>query len=380
MKKLIERWYLVAPLVIFPAGQNFGVAFPEVLKTFLLILIGLILIDIALEVLIQSLRKVVRVWHLTTFVAFSTNLPEFGVALTSCLKGDPLNVAPGVALGSNTVNVIFGFCALFLALLVLCILGGVVETVKRYDYKRGAKQLLLALFFALAAVSYYRTLHSSELIAVWMVFVIIIIGFFVFLNFKQSHGKKISLLSQIPHQELDRALESCSVTNPLIDFLKFVDRILHEPEHHTLNEILRSEELLILRKASKQSFKNWIAHLPQESHQQIEEILEHFDIYTHLAKSKSLYILYSFISLAIIGAGAFCLDMAGDQLATNFQLSKGIVSFFILSFLTSAGEFLTTYKFFLQGKFRDGWRNIADSNLANLIIAGFIVILHFAIF
>ncbi len=64
------------------------------------------------------------------------------------------------------------------------------------------------------------------------------------------------------------------------------------------------------------------------------------------------------------------LDKGVTHMAESVDwLGKGAAGFFIMSFLTSVGEFLTTKKFFQRGEDRAAVKNIADSNAINIGLA-----------
>lgn len=375
-----ERWYLVAPCLVFIAGEYHDVPLKQSFKIFLLSFFGLLVIDLALEGIIFSLKKLVRAWHITFLVAASTNLPEFAIAVTSFLKGDPLDVAPNVALGSNFANVILGFLALFFA-----IIARLAKSQTDFNVVYGLRQLLnssnqviFALFLSCLAILYFKSLQSSGLLSIWVVIVLLVVVIYYYRNFSSHVGRKASLISQISHHELDEILAEVKDNNPLIEFLRFVDDFLHNHSAFELDQIANAVEVKRLQNASFQELNLWKKNIPRKHIRVVSEILEHFEIYSHLSNSaRHIYLVAVALGLVGIAIGAFMLDNSADLLAADFNLQKGLVAFFVLSFLTSAGEFLTSYKFFLQGKLRDGWRNIADSNLSNLIITLIILALHF---
>lgn len=376
----LERWYLFLPILVFPVSQASGINFGDTFRIFIFSFCGLLIIDLALELLFRSIRKLARAWYLTTIVAFSTNLPELSVAMTSCFKGDPLDVAPNVALGSNFANVILGLLALLCSIAVVLLSRRAKSSIfstSKTDLLRGGRQFVFALVLSLAAVSYFEALRLGLIALVFWILITLAIAFvFVLTNFKASSGRKVSLLSQISHNDLDELISVFKADNPILDFLKFVDNILHANTNLELKSMLSSPPVTKLKLAQPEEMRAWITALPPRLTANLFEILEHFDIYTHVSSRRAIHVLSGVISLLMIALGGVLLDTSGDLMSKTFLVNKGFVAFFILSFLTSAGEFLTSYKFFLKGKLRDGWRNIADSNLANLIIACLVVLSH----
>lgn len=374
MLKFLERWYLAVPLLVFPLASVKKVDLVSAFHIYIYVTIGLVLIDLSLDKLVSSVRKLFNPWFLTSIVAFSTNLPELSVSLISAFKGDGLMVAPGVALGSNFVNLILGFMALFMVYLLAFFLPGVKNAVRSYDYSRGFKQLALALVLSIVASAYYPMVQGGTFyLLVWLLTILVISSNFVFLNFHSKHGKKVSLLSHIPAHTLEELARTVGNDSKIGRFLKYLIDIKENPTNFSLDDIFTSPELLALKHACEEEIRNVRSKLIKELRSELDEILELFDVYHHLDKPRTYYVIVCSLSLAFIALGSYLLDSAGDLISKNFEISKGYVSFFVLSFLTSAGEFLTSYKFFLDGKFRDGWRNIADSNLANLLI-GFVVV------
>ncbi len=373
---ILERWYLFSPIIVFPVSIFKQVDIQIALRIFCFVLVGLLLIDFAVDRLTSSLRKIFKAWFLTSLLAFSTNLPELSVTTISALKGDGFLVAPGAALGSNFVNVLLVTLALGIVFFLSFLSASVKSATKSFDYLGGLKQIGLALFYGCIAVIYYPIAQAdTSYLAFWVLIVLTIVTIFGLTNFYSKQGKKISLLSHITVHTVNNLLDSIREENAVRDFLIYLNKVIAKPKDYSIDDLLACQELEAIKKLSDEEIESVRSKLSKDLKDDLDEILELFGISQHLDSPGYVYYLQAFISVLFIATGSYFLDLAGDLMSTGFNLNKGLISFFVLSFLTSAGEFLTSYKFFMNGKFRDGWRNVADSNLCNLLIAVFVVII-----
>ena len=373
MSWVYERWYLfTAFLVVFVApfyDVNLKVAAAISLKIF----VGLFLIDFFLDKLIEHVIKIVPIWYVTSLIASATNLPEFGVATVSALKGDPLDVAPSVALGSNLMNLILLFLS-FLAVGLIKIknrlfwaslnLTGVLET------------FFFALFFLFIANLYYWVLEIDQFYLVFWCFLVIAVFWFYFhKNYLKDIGKGKSALAQINHQELDRILNKLEKSTGLDSLKNFFvlldDYVEGKKELAKLDDLFEGKEWSTL--------KNELHNLDLSSFDLAEKqsIFRIFEIFgVHLAdrcyKRSVMWVISGLVGIFFC---SILLDSSGDDLAVSFNIGKSSISYFVLSFFTSAGEFLTSYKLASMGKIRESVKNVAVSNLVNLLIAAWIVVL-----
>jgi len=367
MSWVCERWYLFTAFLVFLVAPFYDVDLKVAAAISLKIFVGLLLIDFFLDKLLEHVIKIVPIWYVTSVIASATNLPELGVATVSALKGDPLDVAPGVALGSNLLNLIL----LFLSFLAV----GLIKINNRsfwasLNLTGVLKTFFFALFFFFISDLYYRVLEINRFYPLFWCFLVIAVFWFYFNeHYLKDSGKSKSALAQINHEELDRILvklEKLPGLRSLRNFFVLLDDYVEgKKELAKLDDLFEGKEW--------SSLKNELPNLDLSSFDLAEKqsIFRIFEIFgVHLVeRSYMRSVIWVISGLAGIFFCSILLDSSGDDLAVSFNVGKGSISYFVLSFFTSAGEFLTSYKLASMGKIRESVKNVSVSNLVNLLIA-----------
>jgi len=238
------------------------------------------------------------------------------------------------------------------------------------------KLFSLLFFFLFIANLYYWVLEIDQFYLVFWCFLVIAVFWFYFhKNYLKDSGKGKSALAQINHQELDRILNKLEKSTGLDSLKNFF--VLLDDYVEGKKELAKLDELFEGKEWS--SLKNELYNLDLTSFDLAEKqsIFRIFEIFgVHLAdrcyKRSVMWVISGLVGIFFC---SILLDSSGDDLAVSFNIGKSSISYFVLSFFTSAGEFLTSYKLASMGKIRESVKNVAVSNLVNLLIAAWIVVL-----
>lgn len=400
---LKDNMLSLTPLILGPLAAVTGGDVNTATKASLELSIGLYALDKRLDSIMETAEEVLPPQYLVPLIAATTNLAEMGASQASALAGDPLAEVGSTPIGSNPTNLYLTGFALMAALKEKAVQEGHVkegekvgyraikETLKSMDWQGMKKQLGLSGMFAADAL-FFQFLVRPEMkkgnfmpLAGWTaVNLPLLVEYFRRTTFSKA-GQMSNAIEGIGTTQVeklkDELAESEEIDNEGAGALLKVANDLESYEEIKGDKQKKKETL----KHTKEAMKEISKRLKEDEvfKLKVQEVLERAD----MKDMKKLFEVAGVkvdgrekvdakkagklvFNIAIVVALAKVLDMGVTDMADAMPwLSKGAAGFFLMSFFSSIGEFLSTKKFFERGHDESAVKNIADSNAINIGLA-----------
>ncbi|MCB0355089.1 MAG: hypothetical protein KDD64_16265, partial [Bdellovibrionales bacterium] len=380
---LRQKWILclpmAAPVVAAVSGGDIGktTVGAAILTT------GLFVMDKTLDGLMSSLGGILPSWAFTLAVAASTNMAELGTTAVSGATGDPILEVPNTPLGSNPWNVGLAVLALGLAVGAGRFKGKhLVESLKSVEWGDVAKQAGLAVGLAGSALSFKLFVKDvGPELFIWALANSAVVGTYLWKNTFSPQTRLETSLKEFDLSELKNIVESVqhlpdAVSQPLDSILE--QMIASKNAASKSAKKLQGKQILkALHQFREGVGKDKLDDLGKylEAHPQRQELVRQFlrDFDLDLEEKPTDWKGWAKIGACcgVLLACSIALDAGVEQLGTGLQLGKGTASLVLMSLFSSAPECLTSMKFFMENRDRDAWKNMADSNAVNVILANF---------
>jgi len=400
--QIISNFFTVAPLILVPlASVAFDGGLTAGLLAGLKLSAGMKGLDIALDLFMNNMTKVVSPQKLVLLTAATTNVPELGASQVSAVIGDPLAEVASTPLGSNPANFLLAGFALFTSLKSQAVTKGIIrshekfgpkaiwKTIKSIDRVALRKHLGIAGIFAIDALAFqYIVKPSLEKgnvlpLAAWMtVNIPLLFRYFTkgareaqlemgksIANFKENGAKQIESLLLQNKFEFEETSKELLATVASLKKIKAKRKI--KP-----SEVEKHFKKLKTKFENSETFRLEI--------ERAMHFIDNKDLYVFLkmggltddavkklSKKEKIKIVSGIVAgfAAIIGFSVLLDDGVSDLSEAIPGMDKSAGGFFILSFFSSLGEFLVTKKFFSVGNYNAGAENIAYSNAINMMLA-----------
>jgi len=402
IKKFVkENWFNLTPFLLLPTSILVGGDVGLATRASLELSAGLYALDRTLDQIIETAEEVLPPQYLVALVAGTTNLAELGASQAAAFSGDPLSEVAATPIGSNPTNLYLTGFALLGALKARAINEGIIkegeqlnlrvvrDTLTSIDWKKVKKEFGLAGLFALDALIFQffvrPNVKKGDFVPLggWLMLNIPLLVEYFRRGLFTKKAKINNAIENIGRQHIEKVREEILMeehtyekgVTPLLNLLSLIE-LYKETEEAERREVLEELEKML------DDLKSQIENDPdfQKAFSKLMSKAEMKDIRAFLEVTKIKFSEKRKVSMqkivkliggigAVAGISTF-LDSGVTHMAEALpNFSKGAAGFFIMSFLSSIGEFLTTKKFFEKGKDRDAMRNMADSNALNIGLA-----------
>lgn len=403
-KKVVSNFFTVAPLILVPiASVALDGGLTAGIMAGLKLSAGIKGLDWALDLFMDNMTRVVSAQKLILLTAATTNIPELGASQVSAVIGDPLAEVASTPLGSNPANFLLAGFALFTSLRAQAVTKGIIrsherfgpnaiwKTLKGIDRKAMRKHLGIAGIFAIDALIFQYMVKPAmqqgnmlPLIGWLTVNIPMLFKYFRkgavetqiemgknIIGFQEGGAKRVADLMKRSSFEFEETGKS---------LLAIADEA---------KKLQVSKKGRINPKKVEKLFKEFKENIEKSPTMRMEiERAMHFiddkDLYVFLkmgnisdgeikklTKAEKIDIVKGIaLGFAAIIGFSILLDMGVSDLTEAIPgMDKSAGGFFILSFFSSLGEFLTSKKLFSMGDYAGGAQNIAYSNAINLTLA-----------
>ncbi len=394
----------LSPLFVLPMASllldgGLSAAFMAALK----LSAGIKGMDKALDFFMNNASKIISKEKLVYLTAATTNIPELGASQVSALVGDPLAEVASTPLGSNPANFILGGVALLSSFKTVAVTKGIIrpgqrlgpkvvwKTFKVIDFQVMKRHMGMAGLFMLDALAFQYVvrpaLNNGQILPLvgWLTFNIPLLARY----FKKSlwDGKKELLAKASDFAPRGPVVLERLMKENQAQFKETSQGLMNVVEN--LKKTSKRKGRSLKSREVKKAFEDFKSELEESPSFQLEieramHTLDDEDFHFLMKlggispdslKKRSASEKVKVFGSMIAGAAAICAfsmlldDGVVDMTEAIPGMGKSEAGFFIVSFFSSLGEFLTTKKFFETGQFAAGAENIAFSNSINLALA-----------
>lgn len=373
-----------SPILLIPASYFSGGSLIHSLQAAGAIMIGLAILDKALDVIVHNAKLVIAPEYLVLLLAATTNLPELAASQGAAFGGDLFFDAGSTPLGSNWANVTLVVPAILLALGSRGLkTKGFIGTLSDFGWSSMKKQLIIASIFAADAIFFQYWIRPAcqigdySILWIWLGVNILLLSYYFQKNTFSTNAKWANTIDSLDFDSFTKIKELSANSNtpasrPLVSLMGLLEDYEKQPGLQSLEKI--KQELA--------GIKN-LCHQNPETPGQITQILSQEDTGLDmlfklagfkLSENNEINPLSSYLKLAAgtlaVLATAPLLDRGVVDISFAIEgLGKSSAGFFIMSYISSLPELLTTTKLFQSSLDRGATKNIADSNALNILLA-----------